>query len=70
MRSWRWTWGVGLRDVKIDWKKHHVEYKKNKIFETKKGGERVYTGVGKEVSAEVEAKIKAWLEKRHQEDSD
>jgi len=61
---------VGVKAVKIHWKKHEVEYQKEKIFKTNKTGERMYFGVGKDLSTTVEAKVKDWLDKRQSEDSD
>ena len=61
---------VGVKEVKIDWRKKEVEYKKVKVFQTLDKGERVYTGIGTDIKAEVEEKVKAWLDKRQHEDSD
>lgn len=58
------------KEVKINWTRHTIEYKSEQIFKTKKDGERIYDGVGKEVSKEVEAKVEEWLKKRMSEDSD
>ena len=61
---------VGVKEVKIDWRKHLVEHKSVTIFQVTPAGERVYDGVGKEVRQEVEEKMKAWFEKRESEDSE
>ena len=62
--------GVGVKDVKIMWAWQQVEFKGEKIFKVKKNGQRIYSGVGKEISQNVEAKVADWLKKRNQEDSD
>ena len=62
--------GADLKDVKIYWKTHEIKYKSVTIFKVKKGGERIYHGVGKEVKEEVESKVEAWLKKRVSEDTD
>ena len=61
---------LGVKEVKIHWPRHEIEYKKETIHKTGKQGERNYSGVGEEVSEAVEAKVKEWLEKRQAEDSD
>jgi len=64
------TTGANVKEVKIHWKRHAVEYKKVTVFKVAKGGERTYDGVGKDVKKEVEAKVEKWLEKRMSEDSE
>jgi hypothetical protein len=61
---------AGVQEVKISWPRHEIKYKGEDIYKTSKNKERLYSGVGKEVSTEVEAKVKDWLEKRQHEDSD
>ena len=56
--------------MKINWPRHEIKYKGEHIFKTSKNKERSYSGHGKEVRTEVEAKVKDWLEKRQQEDSE
>ena len=62
--------GVGIAEVKINWKKHVIKYQSVEVFMVTKGGERIYDGVGKDVKKDVEAKIEEWLKKRMSEDSE
>ena len=61
---------VGVKDVKIKWRSQKVEYNRVTVFKVGDQGERTYHGDGKDVSKEVEEKVKAWLEKRQFEGSD
>ena len=62
--------GASVQEVKIHWKTHEITYKSTKIFKIKKGGERIYDGVAKDVKKGVEAKVEEWLKKRMSEDSE
>ena len=61
---------AGVKDVKIRWPRQEIEYKGERIFKINKAGQRIYSGAGKEVKQDVEAKVAAWLKKRNQEDSE
>ena len=62
--------GLGVKEVKIKWPLRVIECKGETIFKVTKQGQRSYSGIGKEVSKEVEEKVQEWLKKRQYEDSD